>query len=81
MGERITDERMRYIAQAVCDYADAHGYARDKDVDEIVEDLEFVFEFECPDEVIYLYDFIDYDSGPIWNLVSSVWQESAIPSK
>ena len=66
---------MYEIAQAVCDYADEHGYARDKDVDEIVEDLEFVFEFECPDEVIYLYDFIDYDRGPVMDMIDSIWTE------
>ena len=72
----MTYDRMREIAQAVCDYADEHGYARDKDVDEIVEDLESVWETGALERVTYLFEYIDYDSGEIWDLVASVWADN-----
>ena len=72
----MSPERIREIAQDVCNYADAHDIFRDKEVDEIVEDIEFVIEYECPEEVIYLFEYIDYDShADVYEDVKSIWRE------
>ncbi len=68
----MTPERMREVAHDVCDYADTHGYPRDKDVDEIVEDMRYVMEFNCPELLLYLYDFIDCDLGVIYDEITEV---------
>lgn len=68
----MSPERMRKIAQDVCDYADAHGYPRDKDVDEIVEDMQYVMKFKCPELLIYLYDFIDCDYGKVFDEIEEI---------
>ena len=72
----MSKDRMRYIAQAVTDYAEEHGYPHPKSVDEIVEDLEFVEWSGGLEEVLYLFEYIGYDSGEIWDLVESVWAEN-----
>lgn len=68
----MTDERMRKIAQDVCDYADACGYPRDKGVDEVADDIWFAVEFGAPDVVRYLYDYIGCEEGPMWDEVQEV---------
>lgn len=69
----MTEDEIRRIAYDVCAYADANGIVRDKSEDEIVEDIKFVLEYECPEEVIYLYEYIDYDSE-MWDEVTSIWR-------
>ena len=68
----MTDERIYEIAQDVCDYADAHGIPRDKDVDEIVADIEFALEYECLDELNYLFEYIDHEDE-LWDEVVEIW--------
>lgn len=69
----MTYDRMRYIAQAVTDYADEHGYEHPKSVDEIVRDIEVAIWSGGLEDIRYLFAYIDYDSGEIWDLVESLW--------
>ena len=68
----MSPERMCKIAQDVCDYADVHGIPRDKEVDEVAEDIEFAIEFGAPDVVRYLYDYIGCEEGAMWDEVQEV---------
>lgn len=74
----MTKERMRYIAETVCAYADAHGYPRNRTVETVIDDLDFVNETGALEGVTYLYDFIDYDDGEIGALVDSVWDDNDV---
>ena len=72
---RDAEAYIRRVAHNVCEYADLHGYTRDKNEDEIISDLEFVFECECPEEVLYLYEYIGYDSGVVMNMIDGIYTE------
>lgn len=77
----MTPERMRYIAETVTEFAEAHGIEHEKSVDEIIEDLEYVDATGALEFVTYLFEYIDSDdlfcdNDEVWALVESVWADN-----